>query len=251
VDLASLATFIGGLVYPLHFFDFETCASAIPLFDDSRPWQQVPFQFSLHVQRGAGGPCDHHSFLPTDRADPRPSLIEAMLEAIQPRGSILAWNTGFEKGIIESVAAAFPQYGERLTALLPRFVDLIVPFRSGWYVDHRFGGRCSLKNVLPVMVPELSYKDLEIQHGAVASVRAEKWFAGDLSKKQWSEQRPHMLKYCERDTEGMVQILERLNPVSLCAQTASSPRAIGPSTCSGMMNCGSVGSVKSGRLRTV
>jgi len=219
VDRTAIARFLSGLVYPLHYFDFETCGSAIPLFDGSRPWQQVPFQFSLHVQRKPGGPCEHHSFLPTDRADPRPALIDAMLEAIQPKGSIVAWNMGFEKGTIESLAAAFPQYGRRLSALLPRFVDLIVPFRSCWYVDHRFGGRCSLKNVLPVMVPELSYSDLEIQQGNVASVRAEKWFAGDLNKKQWADQRPHMLRYCQRDTEGMVRIWEQLN------QAAPAPAA--------------------------
>jgi hypothetical protein len=211
VDAQALRVFLKGLEYPLCYLDFETAASAIPLFDGTRPWQSLPFQVSLHVQARPGGPVKHHSFLAQGKEDPRPELCAAMLAGLGAKGTILAWNVGFERRIVREMGDALPAYRAKLARLDGRFIDLMEPFKKGWYADYRFRGSASLKSVVPVMVPQLAYDDLEIQGGDTASVRAERWFSGDMDEKEWRVQREHLLKYCERDTAVMVEIVEKLN----------------------------------------
>lgn len=211
VDRTGISRFLDTLEYPLYFFDFETITPGIPRFDGTRPYQQVPFQFSLHVQQKPGGPVKHVEFLPTCQGDPREPLAKAMLDNLGNRGSILAWWMSFEKTRIKELARDCPGYARRLEALLPRFRDLIVPFKRGYYDHPGFGGSASLKNVVPVLLPKLSYDNLEIQGGTDASAVAEQWFAGGMDEKKWAASRENLLKYCERDTIVMVEILEILH----------------------------------------
>jgi hypothetical protein len=213
VDTAALQTFLKQLKYPLYYLDFESTACAIPLFDYSRPWQNVPFQMSLHVQDSPGGRCRHQSFLPDSREDPRGELCAALLKALGKKGSILAWHAPFEKHVIRELSLTCPRYAPLLSALGPRFADLMVPFKNGWYMDWRFRGSASLKAVLPVMVPRLSYDTLEIGEGSIASARACRWYLGDTSDREWKKDRGHLLKYCGRDTLAMVKILDKLRAV--------------------------------------
>jgi hypothetical protein len=210
INKAAIKEFLDTLVYPLYYFDFETINPAIPLFNNSRPYQNQPFQFSLHVQKEPGGACVHHEFLSNERRDPRRELIEEMLKLLGKTGSIVAYNMNFEIGVIKGLADSFPEYKKRLLALVPRFRDLIVPFRSGYYVHRDFHGSASLKDVQPVVVPSLSYKKLEIQEGETASLKYEKWMSGEMETGEWEKTRQALLQYCGLDTEAMVEIVNTL-----------------------------------------
>ncbi|MCP4602390.1 MAG: DUF2779 domain-containing protein [Proteobacteria bacterium] len=212
-DRVALKRHIDQLEYPLHFLDFETVSSAVPLFNKTRPYQNVPFQFSLHVQQEPNSTCYHKWFLFKERRDPREELIQSMLTNIDPNGSIVVYNKGFEKSCIQSLAHDFPKYAERLTALLPRLWDLIVPFKSGDYSHYDFHGSASLKSVLPVLVPSLSYEELEIQNGADVSLLATRWYENDMSEDEWEKTCENLQKYCHLDTLAMVEILKKLRQV--------------------------------------
>lgn len=210
VEPKELKKFLNALQYPLYFFDFETVSRAIPLFDNSRPFQMIPFQYSLHVQEEPNGPCEHLEFLMEDNKDPRPRIIKRMLAELGKKGSIVAYNISFEKKRIEELARDFPKHAPGLMRLLPRFWDLIIPFRKGWYSHKDFRGSASIKDVLPVLVPSLSYKNLEVQQGDMASLIAEQRYAEELDESEWKKQRSELLKYCELDTLAMVEILKKL-----------------------------------------
>ena len=212
-DPAAIRRFIDDLEYPLYFLDFETVGCALPLFEKSRPYHNVPFQFSLHIQKKKGAKCTHVKFLQKDRSDPREALTLKLLKSIGKKGSILAWNMSFEKSCIRHLAEALPKHQKKLLDLLPRFKDLMVPFRQGAYSDCRFHGSTSLKNVLPVLVPKLNYGKLNIQEGQTASLKAEKWYSGYMGKEEWKKTYRDLIKYCKLDTLAMVEILRVLKKV--------------------------------------
>jgi len=208
IDREAIREFLGTLEYPLYFFDFETIAHAVPFFDDSRPYEAIPFQFSLHIQEKKGGPVEHQEFLHNEKNDPRRSLIREMVRLLGKKGSIVAWHMSFEKMVIENMATDLPEFADDLRAFLPRFRDLIVPFREGIYVHRDFHGSASLKSVLPVLVPSLSYGELEIQEGTGASLAYERWMLGQMPDEEWKGTYDALLKYCELDTLAMVEILK-------------------------------------------
>jgi hypothetical protein len=214
INRNGIRQFLSTLVYPLYLFDFETIMPTIPLFDNSSPFQQIPFQFSLHIQQEQGAPCTHYEFLHNSKDDPRSALIDSMLSLLGTSGSIVAYNITFEKGKIAELANYDPLHGPKLLALLPRFVDLIVPFRNGDYTHYAFHGSASLKQVLPVLVPSLSYADLEIQEGGTASLLYEQWVSNQIPDEQWQTIRTNLLEYCKRDTFAMVEIRRVLHSLA-------------------------------------
>ncbi|HNW75177.1 MAG TPA: DUF2779 domain-containing protein, partial [Bacteroidales bacterium] len=165
----ALDEFKADLEYPLYFLDFETIFPAIPIHDESRPYQQIPFQFSLHVQRVENADPEHYEFLGTPPADPRPAFIEELLAKLDNAGSIVVWNKTFECTRLKEIARDFPHYQEQIEGLLERVVDLMVPFRRKHIYTPEMNGSYSLKAVLPALAPDLSYNDLEIKEGGMAS----------------------------------------------------------------------------------
>jgi hypothetical protein len=210
VDKDEIKALLDSLEYPLYFFDFETISPAIPAFDKSRPYQNLPFQFSLDIQKKKNGPCKHHEFLLKEQCDPREALAKEMVKLLGKKGSIIAYNISFEQTRIKDLAETFPKLSKELFALLPRFWDLLVPFRSGHYIHHDFLESVSIKNVLPVLVPSLSYKSLPIQEGGTASLKYELWATGEMKKAEWENIYKDLLKYCGLDTLAMVEILRVL-----------------------------------------
>lgn len=196
--------------YPLFFFDFETVMYAVPEFNFSRPYQQIPFQYSLHVLLSPNSKLLHQSFLGDGMVDPRPDLIEQMIRDLGNTGSIITWNMSFEKGVIAKLAIDFPDYSAALMNIHARIVDLMNPFRPKQAIvySEAFGGSYSIKKVLPVLVPELSYSDLNIQEGGTAS-----FMYGQMSLLEDAERvklREDLLAYCHLDTLAMVKIWERV-----------------------------------------
>ena len=203
VDRDAIRQFLAQLKYPLHYLDFETFSTAIPLFDGTRPYQNIPFQFSLHVQETPGGETRHFSFLAEGRRDPRPELLTSLSGLIGNNGSIVAYYKSFEEGVLRSLGDTFPEYDTWTKSIIPRFVDLIVPFRGFQYYHPSQKGSASLKSVLPA-VTGLGYEELAIARGDDASLA----FLNITFEE--AKIREELLTYCKMDTEGMVRIVERL-----------------------------------------
>jgi hypothetical protein len=215
-DQKALDEFTSNLVYPLYFMDFETIQFAVPMYDESRPYQQIPFQYSLHIQPWhdhtvyyPDNLLEHHEFLGTPPFDPRKEFIESLLGNLGSSGSIVVWNQAFEMTRLKELARDFPEYAERIEPLFPRFVDLMVPFRRKHLYLPEMNGSYSLKAVLPSLVPDLSYNDLEIQEGGNASLTYNSLYTDpDPDSIIWK--RSALLDYCRMDTVSMVRILEKL-----------------------------------------
>ncbi len=207
-DADAVQEFLNTLEFPLYFFDFETIMYGVPVYDRSSPYQQIPFQYSLHTLHQVKQEPVHTAFLGNGSDDPRPALLEQMLVDLGTTGSIITWNMTFEKGRLLELAKHYPEHSASIDAIIDRLVDLMVPFRKRHIYSEAFLGSYSIKKVLPVLVPELSYGDLEIQEGATAS-----FIYGQLAEMEVTEQekvRQQLLDYCHLDTLAMVRIWERV-----------------------------------------
>ncbi len=210
-DAAHLRGWLDELVYPVYHLDFETMNPALPPFPGLRPYQRIPFQFSLHIQDSPGAEPRHVEFLAREPGDPRAAMVAA-LHAIGDEGSILAWAMGFEKGVLNDMAELFPAEAEWLVELTDRMVDLMVPFRSFWYHHPDQKGSCSLKAVLPA-ITELSYDELDIADGNHASRAYDEAIYGSMEPEEKEQVLDHLLAYCKLDTLAMVEILGALEAV--------------------------------------
>lgn len=210
IDRDTLAQFLGEIAYPVYYFDYETSQSLLPPWDGTRPYQQVPFQYSLHIQREPGGEIEHREYLHRDASNPMPALLERLREDVGDTGSVLVWYEGFEKSRNKEMAAAFPEYADFLNDLNARVIDLMKPFSNEVINDPAFKGSASIKAVLPALLPELSYADLDIQEGASA---ARLWKDVTLDNPEAPEREKvyaDLVAYCTRDTWAMVAIHEEL-----------------------------------------
>ncbi|MEA2056240.1 MAG: DUF2779 domain-containing protein, partial [Patescibacteria group bacterium] len=227
IDHQAIAQELSQLEYPLYFLDYETFNPAVPMFDGYKPYQQISFQYSLHVLDKAttqldGIPRDeefkHFEFLFTKQEEPSEEFAQSLLDKIKDQGSVIVWNKSFECGRNLELAELQPQFAQGLKGINDRVFDLMEIFSKGLYVDCRFHGSASIKKVLPVLVPGLSYKGMEIGEGATAMI---KWFElvyGDgqgnlLDDGEQGQIAKNLLKYCELDTWAMVRIWERLREI--------------------------------------
>ncbi len=205
----ALKSFCDRLSYPLYFMDFETFQPSIPLYDNSRPYQQIPFQYSMHLQKQPGGEVLHAEFLADGKGDPRKDFIESLIGDTGDDGDILVYNQTFEIRILRELAMDFPEYKDPMEKIINRIVDLMKPFQQKQYYTADMQGSYSIKKVLPALVPELKYDDLEISEGGSASRGFEE--LKELEDGQEKETlRENLLEYCKLDTWAMVKILEKI-----------------------------------------
>lgn len=215
IDSAALREELNKLVYPLYFLDYESYASAIPMFKGFLPYQQIPFQFSLHVVEKPGAEPENYGYLHEGEFDPSLTLIEELKELIGPTGSIIVWNKGFESKIHTELAVRHAQHKEFLNNLNFRIYDLMDIFRKQIYVHPDAKGKNSIKNVLPALVPELSYNDLEIHEGATACQRwYEMVFGQSLVPSEKEKILTDLLTYCTLDTYAMYAIWKHLYDIA-------------------------------------
>ena len=212
IDLNEIRNFTNGLNYPLYFLDFETIGPAIPIYNGSRPYEQLVFQYSLHIRETPTSEIEHREYLADPTEDPRVGFIEQLIQDCDSKGDILVYNIGFERGKINGLIEAFPQYILELSGIVGRLKDLMTPFQQKWYYTPEMKGSYSIKSVLPALIPELSYNDLEIKDGGTASNTflsiVNGTFQGDLQVA-----RKQLLEYCKLDTYAMVKILEKLTQI--------------------------------------
>lgn len=212
VDEEELETFLDQLVYPLAFIDYETYPSAIPQFTGYRPYQQIPFQFSLHILDEPGAELRHFDFIHTDMTNPDIAFLEAMKANIPPSGSILVWSQRFEKGINDQLVTRVPEYESFINGVQDRIVDLIEPFdgNKAVYFHPDFYGKSSIKFVLPALVPTMSYKNLTVQDGGMAADTWNRVVSGEFEADEALTKIEALREYCTQDTLAMVKIWEIL-----------------------------------------
>lgn len=196
---------IKGLGWPRYYMDFETINPAVPLWAGTRPYQHVPFQWSCHIERPEG--VEHAAFLAEAGVDPRRPFIESLLATLGDTGPILVWNASFERGRLEDLADTFPDLAKPIQKVIKRMFDLL-PLSREHYYHPEMRGSWSIKAVLPIIAPELSYEGLEVAHGGAAQEAFVEMIAPATTPERKTALRQAMLEYCERDTLAMVKIAE-------------------------------------------
>lgn len=230
-DPKAIAAFLERLEYPLYYLDFETFQTAVPMYDGVRPYQQVPFQFSLHIVRAPGEKPEHHGYLAEGDVDPRPEILRLLKHLLGTKGSVVAYNAAFEKARLNEMvewlqapatmrsrarrdaeaakdAEEFVKWNGRIQE---RFIDLLQPFREFAYYHPSQRGSASMKSVLEPLTGK-GYDDLEIADGGTASQEYMRVTFGEQSKVKSEKEkiRGQLEAYCGRDTEGMIWMVEAL-----------------------------------------
>jgi len=214
IDDRQIKFFLDNLKYPLYYLDFETINPAIPKFTGMKPYQRIPFQFSLHIQEKPNGELKHISFLADGIDDPRPKFLQALKDNLGDKGDILVYNQSFEKGVMNECVNTFSGYFEWYEDnIQPRIKDLWDVFRNFWYYCADQKGSASIKCVLPAL-SDLKYDNLEIKKGDVASYEWERiTFLEKVSDEEKEKIRKALEEYCELDTLAEVKIVEALREV--------------------------------------
>ena len=213
IDKAGIRNFLDGLTYPMYFLDFETMQPILPECQGTHPYQQIPFQYSLHVIEYEGGPLLHREHLGISGTDPRRALAEQLCKDIPMNVCTLAYNKAFECTRIKEMAAAFPDLAPHLLNIQAHIQDLLVPFQAGYCYVPAMGGSFSIKSVLPALFPddpELNYHNLDeqVQNGGDAMTIFPR--IKDMEPAAQLSARQALLNYCCLDTLAMVKVWEYL-----------------------------------------
>jgi len=211
INEPAIRNFIEGLSYPLYHLDFETFQQAIPEWKGISPFMQIPFQYSIHIEQ-EDGTLEHKEFLAEEGIDPRYALAKQLVQDIPSDVTVLAYNMGFEKGVIKKLAELFDEFASKLMHIHDNIQDLMIPFQKKDYYTPAMKGSYSIKYVLPALVPEMAeaYKALDsVQNGGDAMQTYAK-LAHLEDKEEVARLREALLRYCKLDTLAMVKILEKL-----------------------------------------
>ena len=212
VNKESIRDFLDTLSFPLYFLDFETMQTVIPRFVGTKPYAQIPFQYSLHYIEREGGELKHTEYLAKSGTDPRRELAERLCADIPMNVCVTAYNKSFECTRIKELAAAFPDLADHLLNIEANIRDLLVPFQTGCYYNRAMGGSFSIKSVLPALFPDdpaLDYHNLDgVHHGGEAMTLFPK--IKDMPPEEQKKARHNLLKYCELDTFAMVKVWQEL-----------------------------------------
>ena len=214
IDKTKIKEFLDKLTYPLYFLDFETFQMSIPLYDKTRPYMQIPFQYSLHYI--INDELKHKEFLSKPDIDPRRKLAESLVKDIPKDVCVLAYNMAFEKMVIKELAILYEDLSDHLMNIYKNIKDLMIPFKDRYYYSKNMHGIYSIKYVLPALYPNdpsLDYKNLDLVHNGSEAMNM---FANmcNLDKDKQKELKNSLLKYCELDTYAMVKIFYKLKEVT-------------------------------------
>lgn len=202
----KIKSFLKGLKEPYHFMDFEALNTLVPRVDGTRPFEFVPYQYSLHQTKSDLKVYNHDEFLSFDM-DCRKEFLDRLLTSLGTEGSIIVWNVEFEQTRLNELAEQFPEYRKRIEALEDRYFDLMIPFDKLWFYKPEMYGKYSLKYVFPALSDVKSYNDLNVKNGLQTMILYFKILKGEINP---DEVRQAMLDYCSLDTESMIYILDEM-----------------------------------------
>ena len=209
VNRDEIRAFLDSLRYPLYFLDFETFADAVPRFDGIRPFQNVPYQYSLHVMDNSFAPLRHFEYLALPGIDPRRELTDKLMNEIPENACVLAYVAGFEKGMLQNLAAWTPGYMNKIEQIAGNIIDLAYPFQKRFLYHWKFNGSYSIKSVLPALVPDVGYEGMEIRDGEMAGIAYAR-MCRTRDEAEIAKIRKALLDYCRLDTYAMVKLFEVL-----------------------------------------
>ena len=213
ISKERIKEFLACLRYPLCYLDFETVATAIPLYNGSKPYQQVPFQYSIFVQKRKGSQLEHFEHLAEPGKDPREELLKGLLEVVPEGACTVAYNAAFEQRVLTDLAERYARHRGKINRIVDNFVDLMQPFKNRHIYHWQMKGSYSLKQVLPALVPTMTYDGLEISDGCMAGQAYL-----DMGRTRDPEERKRirkaLLAYCKQDTHGMAEIVKKMRLLS-------------------------------------
>ncbi len=196
------------LDHPRHYLDFETIQFAVPIWAGTRPYQQVPFQWSCHIEH-KDGTLTEHGYLAEGAGDPRPAFIDALCAAIRSRGPVFVYNAAFERSRLSELAEAYPSRAKAIGSIIDRLVDLL-PLARKHYYHPDMRGSWSLKAVAPTIDPTLAYENLEeVADGGMAQEAFLELIAPDTPAGRCAALRDALITYCGRDTFALVRLAHR------------------------------------------
>jgi hypothetical protein len=217
---ATLLSDLEKVIWPAYYLDFETTKSALPLFPEIAPYEQIVTQYSIHRCSRLGTVDSHFEFLANPDRDDRLPLTKKLLKDLGNKGTIIVYSD-FEKRVIQNLAMKFRELATSLNGLIKRLFDLLDIMEEGYY-HPGFRGSYSIKNVLPVMIAEMSYGKLEIRDGAQADTCFARMALGHYSQAKKKQARENLLEYCKQDTIAMIRIHEKLYQISRSDQAKGS-----------------------------
>lgn len=218
-DPPALREFLASLSYPIHYLDFEAITEPVPRFVGTRPWEHVPFLFSVHTEQAPGQSLTHSWYCMTPGRDERREFIDRLLDTVADGGSVVVYGAAFERGVLARLADVFPAEAELIEAVLARITDLLGPFSGFHYYDPRQRGKVRLKTMLPIL-GEKDYSHLAIRDGYAANLAYR-----DLCERSDSapEVITNLADYCAMDTRAMVLIVEKLRAIAAADSWGPSP----------------------------
>ena len=209
----EISEFVNNIKIPISFLDYETFAAGIPKFTGYSPFNQITFQFSLHVVDDVDKEPSHSEFIFTENKNPDETFILALKKYLPESGHVITWNKSFEMGRNKDLIERNPEHKAFLEDLNSRIIDLMDIFTNQHFIHPKFKGKTSIKYILPVLAPDLSYKALDIQEGGTASNTWNQIVSGELTKEEVQEKIEHLKTYCKLDTYAMYRIWKYLREI--------------------------------------
>ena len=207
----EIENILNGYAYPLYFLDYETFAPAVPVYDGYSPYQRIPIQFSLHYIEGRGGSLKHIDYVHEDNSDPADVIAKHLTDSIDPLGTVLAWNVGFERSVTNELASRIPKYGKELQRICTQMQDQMDVFTNQYYVHKGFKGSAAIEAVMNVLLPDMTYDHLPYTGEAVGFVWWKDIVATTASTTERTEKVRLIREYCKQDTLVMVGIFKILS----------------------------------------
>lgn len=213
INKDCIKKYLSHINYPVYYLDFETASSAIPIFSDIGPYEEIVTQYSIHKKSHAKGRLEHFEYISEHGFYEPIKLIECLLKHIGHEGSVLVYHQAAEKKFINNLSKREPDFNSELDNLIDRIVDLEKIIQDSYY-HPEFNGSYSIKNTLPILVPDVNYNELDIQDGETAKCIFVKLARNKFERSEAESIRKALLEYCKQDTFAMVKIHEYLSDIA-------------------------------------
>lgn len=213
INQEMLGDFMQKIQYPLYFFDIEAFQPAIPLFNETSPFQAIPFQFSIHFAASEDAPLEAKEYITNPGEDGREEFLKAFIEATEAPGQILVFNTILEKGILFKLGKLYPKYAKFIKDRMQRMVDLETPFKKDWYYHPKMNGSYSMKSILPALIDNMSYSNMNVKDGVDAMILYQQLIE-EMDETIKSKTIQDLLSYCRMDTLALYHVFKSLKKIT-------------------------------------